>query len=191
MSKTAWIFLAPGFEEVEAVTPIDYLRRAGIEVTVVSLVMALDAGEKDILAVTGAHGISIRADTHIVNMSASLPDCIITPGGMPGADNIAASAKACELLGQCYAAGKLIASICASPIVVLEKLGILSGKTYTCFPGMDSASAEKSTGNPTETCGNVITGKSAGCAAHFSLAIIASLLGAEAAEKIKNTIHLG
>jgi 4-methyl-5(b-hydroxyethyl)-thiazole monophosphate biosynthesis len=138
MAKKAVVLLAGGFEEVEAVTPIDYLRRAGIDVT------SAAAGEN--LDVTGSHSIPVRADTglaELVKQAGGLPglcrdlDAVLLPGGLPGASNLAASPGVSALLEAMAREGKIIAAICASPAVVLAPLGLLRGKRFTCYPGME------------------------------------------------------
>jgi 4-methyl-5(b-hydroxyethyl)-thiazole monophosphate biosynthesis len=130
MQKKVIVFLADGFEEVEAITPIDYLRRAGIEVSTVSV------GPNP--AVKGSHGISVMSDSTLLEIGRSrFWDAVLLPGGMPGAANIAASEGAASLLRESAQAGKLICAICAAPAVVLAPLGILAGRRFTCYPGME------------------------------------------------------
>jgi 4-methyl-5(b-hydroxyethyl)-thiazole monophosphate biosynthesis len=120
MMKKAVVLLAEGFEEVEAVTPIDYLRRAGIEVTVAAIgVAAIGAAAiGNGLAVKGARGITVNADTTLRELAGQTDwDAVVIPGGMPGASNIAASKEAGALIAETAAAGKLICAICASPAV--------------------------------------------------------------------------
>src|SRR4051812_28785899 len=126
--KKVLIVLAPGFEEVEAVTPMDVFRRAGLEVTVAGVGGTV---------VEGAHRIRIQADIAIENYRGS-PDAIVLPGGMPGAENLAKSDAVSRLLDQAVKEGKLIAAICASPAVVLAPRGILSGRKATCYPGFEN-----------------------------------------------------
>ncbi|MDR3130912.1 MAG: DJ-1/PfpI family protein [Treponema sp.] len=183
MSQKALVFLAEGFEEVEAVTPIDYLRRAGIEVNAVSL-----SGNR---AVSGAHGLQIVADSLITEIREGTAwDVIVCPGGMPGASNIAASAEACALLRDQAGAGRCIAAICASPAVVLAGLGLLRGRRFTCYPGMEDGAADAiwSAGNVV-TDGNIITSRGPGTAGLFASAIIDVVLSHEDADKIaKSTL---
>ncbi|GMO50596.1 MAG: DJ-1/PfpI family protein [Treponemataceae bacterium] len=185
----AIILLADGFEEIEAVTPADYLRRAGVEVITAACSSKPEA--------EGSHGIRIIADALVKDISLA-PDAIVCPGGMPGASNIAKCKDAVDLILKTRDAGKITAALCASPIVVFAKLGLLAGKTFTCFPGME-ASTEKFAGsdaaalmrgssktmNAVEIDGNVITGQGPGAAEEFSLALISALLGKAAAEKVQ------
>ncbi|GHU73895.1 DJ-1 family protein [Spirochaetia bacterium] len=142
MPKKVIVLLAEGFEEVEAITPIDYLRRAGIEVTTA----AVGAGGTDggtSRTVTGSHGIPVTADAVLLNLvkagktAASAWDAVLIPGGLPGAVNLAASKETGALLKEMAAAGRTVAAICASPAMVLAPLGILAGKRFTCYPGME------------------------------------------------------
>jgi 4-methyl-5(b-hydroxyethyl)-thiazole monophosphate biosynthesis len=188
--KQVIILYADGFEEVEGVTPPDYLRRAGITVTAVSC--------SDSLEVTGAHGLKIVADKTIGGALGAKADAVVCPGGMPGASNIAASAGAVELIQKIRKAGGITAALCASPIVVFAKLGLLTGKTFTCFPGIEAA-AEKWAGpdyqkllagstktmNAVEIDGKVITGQGPGAAEEFSLALIGALEGKTAADAVQ------
>ncbi|MDR0760219.1 MAG: DJ-1/PfpI family protein [Treponema sp.] len=184
MSMKALVFLADGFEEVEAVTPIDYLRRAGITVTTASV-----SGSK---TVTGAHSLPVIADTLITELTeGSVWDVIVCPGGMPGAANIAASPSARSLLKAQAERGRWIAAICASPAVVLAPLGILQGRRFTCYPGMEDrvADAHWSAGSVVAD-GNIITSRGAGTAGRFAVAIIAWLLSQKDADKIADSVLL-
>jgi 4-methyl-5(b-hydroxyethyl)-thiazole monophosphate biosynthesis len=194
MAKKALILLAEGFEEVEAVTPIDYLRRAGVEVTSA----ALGRGP----AVKGAHGILVTADTVLASLvreeklSPALWDAVVLPGGMPGAANLAASDETGAFLRAMAAAGKWVCAICASPAVVLSPLGILKGRKFTCYPGME----EKAAGNDSPGAlwveervvvdGNIITSRSAGTAGFFAAAIIGKLVNEAESRKIAASVLL-
>ena len=126
MAKTAIIVLAEGFEEIEAVTPADVLRRAGVEVELVGL---------DAETVTGAHGITFEADRVLGEFEEV--DAIILPGGLPGAENLAASVKLASVLHAQADSGKLVAAICASPACVLAAHGLLDDRHATCYPGFE------------------------------------------------------
>ncbi|MCL2276468.1 MAG: DJ-1/PfpI family protein [Treponema sp.] len=191
IKKRAVVFLADGFEEVEAVTPVDYLCRAGIDVTTVSI--------SDSARVTGRWGgIKLTADTTLaefIRQDVKNFDAAIIPGGMPGAANIAASENACKLLKEMSAAGKLICAICASPVIVLAPLGILAGKNFTCYPGMEEKIPDYSNGlsgkwsdSRVVTDGNLITSRGAGTAGEFSIAIIEKLINKETAVKTAQTV---
>ncbi|MDR1922340.1 MAG: DJ-1/PfpI family protein [Candidatus Adiutrix sp.] len=196
--KQALILYADGFEEIEGVTPFDYLRRAGISVAAAACSPRLE--------ITGAHGLTITAGLtakDALKQYSSAPDAVICPGGMPGASNIAACQEAVELILKTQAAGNVVAAICASPIVVFAKLGLLRGKTFTCFPGMEEQAEQwagpdhkkllensKKTMNPAEIDGKLITGQGPGAAEEFSLALIRELLGQDAAEKVRKEAWL-
>jgi 4-methyl-5(b-hydroxyethyl)-thiazole monophosphate biosynthesis len=183
MGKKALTFLAEGFEEVEAVTPIDYLRRAGIEVTVASI--------KNDRTVTGAHGISLAADTSIAELetsgrlSAAAWDAVFVPGGMPGAANLAACAPVGSFYREMAAAGKIIAAICASPAVFLAPLALLEGKKFTGYPGTENQVKGGTWSAGTVVVdANLITIRGPGTAAVFALALIEKLEGKEAVKKL-------
>jgi 4-methyl-5(b-hydroxyethyl)-thiazole monophosphate biosynthesis len=182
MSKNVVALLAEGFEEVEAVTPIDYLRRAGIRVTIAAIGGAL--------SVKGARGITLNADVALKNLKQDW-DAVIIPGGMPGASNIAASKEATALITEVAANGKLVCAICASPAVVLAPMGLLSGKKFTCYPGMEEkVQGATWTDQPVVTDDNIITSRGAGTAGAFAIAIINKLLGKEEGDKIAKAVLL-
>jgi len=192
MAKNAIVLLAEGFEEVEAVTPIDYLRRAGITVTVAAVGGAATGGN---LPVKGARGITVNADVLLRDIikqgEIAAFDVVVIPGGMPGATNIAASKEAGALITEMASAGKLICAICAAPAVVLAPLGLLSGKKFTCYPGMEQkVQGGKWTDERVAIDGNIITSRSAGTAGEFAVAIIARLLSQAEGEKIAQAVLL-
>lgn len=175
--KKAAVLLADGFEEVEAITPIDFLRRAGIEVTVAGVTG---------MEIRGGHGVIVSADIPVNQVSEGDLDVVIIPGGMPGAENVAASREARSLIEEVFAAGKLIAAICAAPAVVLDPLGILKGKKATCYPGFEERFRDaKYLNERVVRDGNVISSCGPGCAAEFSFGIIEYLLGTGTAEEVK------
>jgi 4-methyl-5(b-hydroxyethyl)-thiazole monophosphate biosynthesis len=194
MPKRVIVFLADGFEEVEAVTPIDYLRRAGLELT------AAAVGKNRV--VTGAHGIAVYADVTLGELAeqgragAGFWDAVLLPGGMPGASNIAASKEAGAFLKEMAAAGKWVNAICASPAVVLAPLGLLDGKRCTCYPGMEKQAAgaggagPRWSGDKVAVDGNVITSRGPGTAAYWAVEIISRLLGPGEGEKIARAVLL-
>lgn len=130
--KTSYVFLAPGFEEIEALGTVDALRRGGITVKTVSIT--------DENTVVGAHGIPVVADIKFDEIDDN-PDWLILPGGMPGATNLFNCEPLTNLLIEHHKAGGHIAAICASPGVVLGQLGLLNGETATCYPGFDDLCA--------------------------------------------------
>jgi len=186
MNKKALILLADGFEEVEAITPIDYLKRAGIAVTTAAI--------SNSVTVKGARAkLHVIADTTLEKLApgACCFDAIVIPGGMLGAENLAACKRTSTLLQDMTGAGKLICAICASPALVLAPLGLLKNKKFTCYPGME----EKVTGaewssDRVVADGNIITSRAAGTAGEFSIAIISALLGEDEAKKTADTVLL-
>ena len=195
MSKKAIVLLAEGFEEVEAVTPIDYLRRAGIEVTTAAI--GPEASGKN-LTVKGSRGIQIIADTALESLLEEgklVPDCwdaVVVPGGLPGADNLAASKETGTFLKAMAGAGKLVSAICASPAWVLSPLGLLTGKKFTCYPGAEEkALTPGSAGAGAEwkqdrvvVDGNIITSRGPGTAGEFACAIIGVLVNEAEAKSV-------
>jgi 4-methyl-5(b-hydroxyethyl)-thiazole monophosphate biosynthesis len=180
MSKKALMILADGFEEMEAITPIDLLRRAGIEVLTAGL-------ENEIVA--GKQGVKVRADTLMDQASGNF-DALILPGG-PGYKKLAASAKVLRTVQSFYRDGQLCCAICAAP-KVLSEAGILNGKTYTCYPGISKDIADAHyVDHEVVKDGNVITSAGPGTAIRFSLAIIAALEGEDKAGEIRNQIIFG
>jgi len=185
MAKKVIVLLADGFEEVEAVTPIDYLRRAGVEVTTASVSL--------FMTVKGSRGIQVNANTELAGVGSGAGDwdAVVIPGGASGADNIASSEEACALLKNMAAAGKLVCAICASPAVVLAPLGLLSGKKFTCYPGLETRVTDgKFSDERVVVDGNIITSRSAGTAGEFSIAIIKELLDEASAKKIADSVLL-
>ena len=138
MAKTAAVFFADGFEEIEGLSPVDYLRRAGVEVTTIGVV---GKPFNDTMIVTSSHKIPIIPDTtldsYLTEHKDNLPDCVVCPGGSVGADNLAATKPLLAFLEKCFDAGKLTAALCASPAVVLGKTNILSGKSTGKIFAMD------------------------------------------------------
>ena len=187
--KKAVVLLADGFEDVEAITPIDYLRRAGIDVTVASITKSLTvagrwSGIKMIAGATLPELLSI-------NKEQKDWDAIIIPGGIPGATNLAASQEVCTLLNEMAITGKLICAICASPAVVLAPLGLLSGKKFTCYPRMEERVTDGEWSEDRVVVdGNIITSRGAGTAGEFAIAIIEKLLGEKDAKKIAEAVLL-
>ena len=190
MSKRVIVLLAEGFEEVEAITPIDYLRRAGIEVTTAAV------GAK--MTVTGAHRIPVTADTSLDSLvkegklAAFEWDGVVVPGGLPGAENLAASKETGAFLREMAGAGKLVAAICASPAMVLFPLGLLEGKKFTCSPGREVNVTEAEWKQDRVVVdGNIITSRGAGTAGDFACAVISKLAGEGEAKKVaEKVLHI-
>ncbi len=173
--------LAEGFEEIEAVTVIDILRRAGIETVTASVTKN---------PVMGSHGISVTADI-IIDEPADKKlsfDAIILPGGMPGSTNLKNNPGIINIIKKISETGGLTAAICAAPIV-LSEAGILKGRKFTCYPGYEDEIAEGVHINENVVIdGPVITGIGAGSAPLFALAIVEFLKDKETAKKIKDQI---
>jgi 4-methyl-5(b-hydroxyethyl)-thiazole monophosphate biosynthesis len=189
MSKKAIVFLAEGFEEVEAVTPIDYLRRAGVEVTTVSISRTAQ--------VRGSHGITLNADATLAALEKqggtdpALYDAVILPGGGKGAENLAASEAVGGFVTAMARERKLVCAICAAPAVVLAPLGLLQGRDFTCFPGMEERVSGASWKESRVVIdGALVTSRGAGTAGEFAAAIIGELLGQAEAGKLAQAVLL-
>lgn len=182
MSKKVLIPLAPGFEEIEAMTPADLLKRSGAEVILAGV---------GALSITGAHGITIQCDCEISDAD-EVYDCICCPGGMPGASNLAASWEVMRRLALTAAEGKLLAAICASPAIVLYPAGLLDGYHAVCFPGMEDYCPGYTFGTErVATDRGRITARSAGCAVEFALELIESLFGSAQKQRVSDAILAG
>lgn len=167
-----YLFLDNGFEEIEAITTIDLLRRAGIALTTVSI-----TGKEMVL---GAHNIAIEADGLFDDIDFSDAQMLILPGG---ATHLDSHNGLCELLVQHNADNKLIAAICAAPSV-LGKLGILKGKQATCYPGFEKYLDESYVGGLVVDSKNIITAKGPGLSADFAFCIIEKLAGSDVADDV-------
>lgn len=174
-----YMLLGTGFEETEAIAPLDLLRRAGVEIATVGI-----NGK----VITGSHGIPVTADIELCEMDLAATDMIVLPGGLRGVNSIKASEKALEAVRYAYDNGKFVAAICAGP-TILAQLGITDGRNATCYPGCEEQmGAANMVCAAAVTDGKVITGTSAGCAIPFGLALITALKGEEAAEAIAKQI---
>ena len=176
-----YMFLADGFEEVEALCPLDILRRANLEVTTIGV------GGKDVI--TGSHGITVQADIPDVMYRDSSPDMIILPGGMPGSANLDESKTVDAALRVAAKKGAYLCAICAAPLV-LGKRGYLEGKRAVCYPGFEQF-LSGATVSETETVvkdGNVITAKGMGAAFEFGLELVRALKDDKTAESIKKSV---
>ena len=176
------MFLADGFEEVEALCPLDILRRAGLEVTTVGI------GGKDVIR--GAHGIIVHADIPDVMYRDSNPDMLILPGGMPGSKNLDESRIVDSALRAASRKGAYLAAICAAPMV-LGKRGYLEGKRAVCFPGFEEylTGATVDGENTVVRDGNVITAKGMGAAFGFGLELVKALKDDGTAESIAASVY--
>lgn len=179
MKKRVLIILADGFEEIEAIAPIDLLRRAGLDVLVAGLT------KKNI---SGAHGISLSCEAVVSDIHLQPFDAVVLPGGNPGTSNLLNSDMVLEIVHNNHRENNLTAAICAAP-QILDKAGILTGKQFTCYPGVEEKITHGTFVNePVVIAGNVITGRSAGSSIEFGLAIIATLLGKKVSEEIQSKI---
>lgn len=180
--KRVLVPLAEGFEELEAVTIIDMLRRAGIEVVVAALARN---------PVTGAHGIALSADTRLADVSTQDFDLIALPGGMPGAANLRDDPRIGGIIRRLHEDGRHVAAICAAPMV-LQAAGVLKGRRATAFPGvLDEAADLKLVDEPVVVDGRVITSRGPGTALDFALELVAQLSGPAARQKIESTLQRG
>lgn len=180
--KAICIFLAEGFEEVEAMFPLDIMRRGGLNVKTVSV-----TGE---LVVKGAHQVPVVADMLFEDLKEEDVEMIVLPGGLPGATNLDAHAGLSQLIMTFAAAGKPLSAICAAPMVY-GKRGLLKGKKATCYPGFDNyLEGAEYTGNMVEVTDNFILGKGPGAASEFGFAILQKYAGAEKATEVKQGMLL-
>lgn len=175
-----YVLLGTGFEEIEALTPVDLLRRAGVEVRTVGLNGKI---------VYGGHGIGVEADIPIGELDASDAEMIVLPGGLGGVASIRGCSKALEAVKAVFDAGRYVAAICAGP-TVLADLGLLTGVRATCYPGQipNMKDAQVVENAACVTDGRIITGTSAGTAVPFALALIEALKGPDAARAIADQI---
>ena len=172
--------LAEGFEELEAVTLVDILRRAGFEVVVASL-----AGGP----VTGSHGIRIDADAALADVADGEFDAIALPGGMPGADNLKRDARVATLVRRLHDAGRPVAAICAAPMV-LDAAGVLDGRRATSYPGFLKDSTRATVVDEAVVADRgVITSRGPGTALDFALALVAELAGPAAREAVESRLE--
>ena len=179
MQKKAIVFLTDGFEEAEALVTVDVLRRGGVDVITTSLTGSA--------TVTGSHDITVTADA-LFDDAAIAYDAIILPGG-PGTVNYYSHPRLPAYVKAAADNGALVAAICAAPGFI-GSLGLLNGRRATCFPGFeDKLLGATVTGTPSETDGNIITGKSAGCVFDFALTVLAYLNGDEASDKVKASMY--
>lgn len=178
--KHVFVFLAEGFEEIEALTPVDVLRRAGMNVTLVSV-----SGN---INVKSSHEITVVADSLFENTDFSDADMLVLPGGMPGSRHLDEHKDLHKLIIMMNNSGKFISAICAAPMV-LGHLGLLEGKRATCFPGMESElNGAIYTNTDVEVSDNIITSKGAGTALPFSLILLEKLTSKEIAENMANRL---
>mgnify|MGYP000608130559 FL=1 len=190
--KGVYIFLANGFEEIEALATLDVLRRGGVDVKTVSVLY-----DK---FVTGSHKTTVVADMTYGEFKAEVQldgtdesDVMIFPGGMPGTRNLAENGEIINFMRLHYAEGGAVAAICAAPGLVVSQLPSLQGKHFTCFDGFEDAPVARGgiyEQKPAVRDGNLIPGRGAGCAVEFGLAILAHLKGEEAAAAVRHSLML-
>lgn len=186
------IFLAEGFEDIEALATADVLRRGGVDVELVSITEEPFVVSSHRVAV----GVDSSFDFFILNVDrgvATEKDVMIFPGGMPGTKNLASCAMLMELMQDHYDAGGTVAAICAAPGLVLGQLDGIEGKEMTCFDGFEDiieSRGAKFVPKPAITDGRVITGRSAGHAIAFGLEILRKVKGEEVAEQVRHSLML-
>ena len=179
--EKAYIFLADGFEEIEGLTVVDILRRAGVEIQMVSIM-----GRKEL---TGSHGIPVVADAVFEEVDFSDGTLFVLPGGMPGTLNLKADRVVNEFIDRAYDDGKYLAAICAAPSILGEKR-ILNGCEAICFPGFeDSLSGAKISGKSVVRDGNIITAKGMGVALEFGLELVSVFCGDEKAMELRASVQ--
>lgn len=178
--KEAYLFLATGFEEIEALGTVDVLRRGGVRVSTVSI-----TGE---LNVMGAHNIEVRADYLFEDASYDSADALILPGGIPGSNHLNTCTRLKTLVKEKAAENILLCAICAGPMV-LGGLGLLKGKRATCFPFFEpTMTGAISTDNGVEQDGNIITSKGPGFMFEFAFAILKNLKDEEITREVADAL---
>lgn len=178
-----YLFLAEGFEEIEALTVVDLLRRAKCEIRTVSVM--------DSKAVVGGHGITVEADMLFTEANFDNAKMLILPGGLLGVNNLRAHEGLMALLKEKHAAGVALAAICAAPMI-LSQLGLLKGEKATIYPAMQEELSESiySENMVVKSRNNIITSRGPATAMYFALALIEELKGEVAAENVKNGVLL-
>lgn len=177
-----YIFFADGFEEIEALAPVDILRRAGLTVSMVGVTGKV---------VTGSHEIPVTMDTEISEVDLSKARAVVLPGGAVGTEKLEKSSAVQAAIDHCVEKGKLIAAICAAPSVLAHK-GLLSGKIATAYPSFQKHLLDAGATVPEDfVChdGNIITARGMGVANEFSFEIVKTLVSAEMAEKVREEIQ--
>lgn len=177
MAKKVLILLANGFEEIEAVTIIDVLRRAELNVTVAGV-----SGNW----VTGAHGLKVETDIELSKFK-EVPDAVVLPGGMPGSQNLADSSMVAEIVKKVYSQKKVVGAICAAPALALSKHGVLEGKRATCYPGFEKnfPASVKVSKDRVVIDENVITSQGPGSAMEFALELVKQLQSPQVSAQLK------
>lgn len=176
-----YILLAPGFEEAEALVPVDMLRRANIETATVSV-----TGEP----VPGSHNVTVTADVTLDDVDLSKADMLVLPGGGPGYKNLGKEPRVEQLVRKAAEKGLWLAAICAAP-TLLGRWGLLEGKNAVCYPGMEEGltGAQPRMDQGFVVDGKIITGRAAGSAFDFGLVLVEALVGAAEADKVRHGIY--
>ncbi len=174
-----YILLGTGFEEIEALTPCDLLRRAGLEVALVGV---------NGMQIEGSHRVSVRADLPLEAVDPENMEMLVLPGGLRGVQSLLASKQALELVRKAWDGGKYVCGICAAP-TILAKLGIVEDRPAVCYPGKEPEMGEARIQDADAVCsGRLITGRAAGASVDFALALIRALKGSDEAERIAKQI---
>jgi 4-methyl-5(b-hydroxyethyl)-thiazole monophosphate biosynthesis len=178
MPEQIVVVLAPGFEEIEAVTPIDVLRRAGLDVVVAGV---------GATAVQGSHGVTYQCDVALEDIQ-STPRAIVLPGGLPGSENLGKSGAVKELTLKVHENGGICAAICAAPAFTLAKFGLLNGRTATCYPSFEKEfdSSTKPSEDRVVVDGNIVTSRGPGTSLEFSLKLAGILAGPSAEKELQD-----
>ncbi len=180
--KKAFLFLANGFEEIEAITPLDYLRRVGIEIITVGV-----EGK----TIYSARNIPVVCDILLDEAELSVNDCFLTvlPGGLKNSETLSDNNIVREIVEKTLENGGFVAAICAAPALALGRWGLLDGKKFTCYPGMGQNLKTK----PQKDCrvitdGNIITASGAGVAEEFAFALVEAICGKDEMNKLKEQV---
>jgi len=183
MKRKVLVLLADGFEEIEAITSIDVLRRAGLSVTVAGV------GKK---TVRGSRGVTVKTDIRL-SLNRALPDAVLLPGGMPGVQNLSASREVNKLIVKAANNGKVIAAICAAPSHILVPTGVLDGKKATCYPGCEGLLKGRAryVDKKVVTDGDFITSQGPGTAFDFALTLVGRLRGSSVEKAVRKKILYG
>lgn len=171
-----YMFLADGFEQTEALAPVDVLRRGGVDVVTVSI--------SDSLWVESSHGVTVSADAMFDEINLDDADLLMLPGGMPGSVNLDMHAGVRSALTAHASVGKMIGAICAAPMV-LGRLGLLKGKAATCYPGFEKyLDGATYTADLVTVCGNITTGKGPAASLPYAYSLLSQLVGTEKAQEV-------
>ena len=180
-----YLFLADGFEDMEAIATRDVLLRGGVDVQTVSI--------NEDPFVTSSHGITVSVDLTRDDFNDDCPSVMIFPGGMPGTKNLAADKALMALMRKCYEKGGIVAAICAAPGLVASQLDDVEGKCFTCFDGFQDPMIAKGAVFTPESAvvdGRLVTGRGAGHAVNFGLAILGVLKSEETVQRVRAGLRL-